>query len=88
MKADIYPAGYTVADLARRYRVSPERVRAWIRRGELKGLNTRDVRCSRPRFVVTLEALMEFEQRRHVSPPPQPKRRRKPRDVVDFYPDG
>ena len=27
--------GYTVADVAARYRVSPDKVRGWINRGEL-----------------------------------------------------
>jgi hypothetical protein len=80
-------AGYTVRDLARRYRVSPERVRTWIKRGELLAINTRD-RCGRPRFVITPEALAAFERRRQVTtPPPKATRRKKSSGVIDFYPD-
>ena len=80
-------AGLTVADVARRYRVSPDRVRAWIRSGQLAALNTRDAKCGRPRFVVLPEALAAFERGRSVAPPPQPPRRRKRTKQVDYYPD-
>src|SRR5689334_7248369 len=33
-------AGLTVADVAARLRVSPDKVRKWIERGELVGINT------------------------------------------------
>ena len=33
-------AGLTVADVARRYRVSPDKVRGWIARGELIAINS------------------------------------------------
>jgi transposase len=81
--------GYTVADVAQRYRVSPDRVRAWIRRGELKGLNTRDLRCGRPRFVVTHESLADFERSRQAATPeaPKPKRRKRMPEFEDFYPE-
>lgn len=80
--------GLTVADIARRYRVSPDRVRAWIRRGELAAVNTRDVRCGRPRFVVTQEALDRFERGRAAVTTPKPQRRRRRQtEEEDFYPD-
>jgi transposase len=79
--------GYTVADMARRYRVSPDKVRRWIERGELKALNTATALCGRPRWVVTAEALAEFERRRAGGPAPKPARRRKRTATVDYYPD-
>jgi hypothetical protein len=80
-------AGLTVADVARRYRVGPDRVRAWIARGELAAINTRDVRCGRPRWVVTVEALTAFERgRQATTPAPHPKRRKRT-VAVDYYPD-
>jgi len=79
-------AGLTVCDVARRYRVSPDKVRAWIRRGELRAVNTAAARCGRPRFVVPREALAEFERGRQAGPPPRPVRR--PRQAGrDYYPD-
>jgi hypothetical protein len=80
--------GYTVNDLALRYRVGPDKVRNWIKRGELAALNTADTRCRRPRFVVTPEALEHFERGRQASTAlkPAPRRKRKAA-MVDFYPD-
>jgi transposase len=80
-------AGLTVRDLARRYRVGGDKVRGWIERGELRAINTSATLCGRPRWVIPPEALKEFETRRNGGPLPQPARRRKPRDLVDYYPD-
>lgn len=80
--------GLTVADVARRYRVSPERVLRWIKRGELRAINRRDARCRRPAFVVTPEALADFERRREAAAPEAPKPPRRKRTMaIDFYPD-
>jgi hypothetical protein len=79
--------GLTVRDVARRYRVSPDKVRLWIKRGELSAINTAAALCARPRFVVPVEALAAFERRRAAAPPPKPARRRKRSGVVDYYLD-
>jgi transposase len=80
--------GYTTADVARRYRVSEEKVRGWIARGELTAINTAAAMSGKPRWVVTPEALAEFEQRRAGGPPPKPARRRPRRTgAVDYFPD-
>jgi hypothetical protein len=81
------PAGLTVADVARRYRVGPDKVRAWIDRGELKAVNTAAALCGRPRWVIPPEALATFEQRRAGGPAPKPKRRRRRQEAIDYYPD-
>jgi hypothetical protein len=80
-------AGLTVADVALRYRVSPDKVRAWIARGELAAVNTSAVLSGRPRWVITAEALGDFEKRRAGGPPPTPPRRRRRPAQIDFYPD-
>ncbi len=79
--------GFTVADLAKRYRVGEDRVRAWIKSGLLKAVNTADVACGKPRFVVLPEALTEFERTRSTAPLPKLPRRRRPADQIDFFPD-
>jgi excisionase family DNA binding protein len=80
-------AGFTVAEIARRYRVGEDKVRAWIARGELRAINTAGSLCGRPRYVILPEALAEFERGRQAGPPPKPPRRqRKPRDCVDYFP--
>jgi hypothetical protein len=80
-------AGLTVSDLARRYRVSPDKVRGWIARGEIRATNTASVLCGRPRWVVIPDALVAFERRRASDPPPMPKRKRRKTAIVDYYPD-
>jgi transposase len=78
-------AGLTVADVARRYRVGEDKVRGWIRRGELAAINTADRRCARPRYVVTAESLEQFERGRQVATPPKPAKRRKRTTQVDYF---
>lgn len=80
-------AGLTVADVAKRYRVSPDKVRSWIAKGELVAINTASALCGRPRWVVMVESLAEFERRRVGGPTPKPSRRRRRSLQVDYYPD-
>jgi hypothetical protein len=78
--------GLTVADVAARYRVSPDKVRTWIGRGELAAINTAAALCGKPRWVITPDALIAFEKGRAGGPIPKPRRRRRQQDVVDYYP--
>jgi transposase len=78
-------AGLTVADVARRYRVSSDKVRTWIARGELAAINTAAALCGRPRWIITVDALTAFEQRRLAGPVPK-RRRKKKTGLVDYYP--
>ena len=81
--------GFTVADLAIRYRVGQDKIRTWIKIGELKALTRSATRCGKPSYVVTPESLAQFEEERSVAPPPKQKRQRKKRktEEIDFYPD-
>jgi hypothetical protein len=80
-------AGLTVREVAGRYRVGTDKVRAWIRSGTLKAVNTASYQCSKPRFVILPEALAEFERGRAAASPPKPQRkRRQPADLIDFFP--
>src|SRR5262249_18365073 len=82
------PSGLTVCDFARRYRVGEDKVRAWIRCGELRAVNTAAVLCGRPRWVIPPEALLEFERLRRGGPLPKPQRpRRRSGGQIDFLPD-
>jgi excisionase family DNA binding protein len=80
-------AGFTVAEVAARYRVSPDKVRAWIDRGELRAVNTATVLCGRRRWVISPDALAEFERRRAGGRPQKTPQRRKRSQLVDYYPD-
>lgn len=80
--------GLTVREFSRRYRVGEDKVRAWIRRGELRAINTAAALCGRPRWVIPPEALPEFEKYRCGGPVPKsPRRRRRQTQEIDFYPD-
>jgi hypothetical protein len=83
------PRGYTVADLAKRYRVSPDKVRVWIARGELLAINTASILCGRPRYLVLPESLARFERGRAAAAPPNPPRRRRhvQTGYIDYFPD-
>lgn len=81
--------GLTVREVARRYRVSEDKVRAWIRSGELRAINTAAVACGKSRWVIPPEALPEFERRRAAGPThPAPRRRQRQQGAIDFYPNA
>jgi excisionase family DNA binding protein len=80
--------GLTVPEVAARLRVGRDRIRGWIRRGELRAINTGRTRCGRPRYVVTPEALAEFERGHDATTPAaRPRRRRREPDRPDFLPE-
>jgi len=80
--------GLTPKEVARMLRVIPDKIRSWIKSGELKATNTAAALCARPRWVILPDALAEFTRRRSSVPPPKSARIRKKRtDFVDFYPD-
>jgi hypothetical protein len=80
-------AGLTIPEFARRYRIGRDAARAMIRRGDVVAINVAATACGRPRWIVTPEALAEFEKRRQSGPAPKPPRRKKRTAVIDFYPD-
>jgi transposase len=81
-------AGLTVADVARRFRVGEDKVRSWIRHGELRAINTAVALCGRPRWVVLPDDLAAFERRRAGGPLEKPRGRpRRQAGPIDFYPD-
>ena len=46
--SDSCPQGYSVADLCRRWKVGPDKIRAFLRRGELIGVNVATNLSARP----------------------------------------
>jgi hypothetical protein len=79
--------GLTVPEVAARYRVSPRKIRAWIRQGALAAVNVGASLAGRPRLVVLPDALAAFERARSATRPPRPPRRRKRTEMVDYYRD-
>ena len=64
-------------EVARRWRVKPERVITLIRSGKLQAFNIASEGCIRPRYRITPEALVAFERSLAVVPPKPVARRRK-----------
>jgi excisionase family DNA binding protein len=87
MSETLSERGYTTADAARLLRVSEDKIRAWIRAGELSAVNTARTRCGKPRFVILPHAIEQFATTRSPAEPPKPKRCRKRTQEIDFYPD-
>ncbi|MGE0535211.1 MAG: helix-turn-helix domain-containing protein [Pirellulales bacterium] len=66
----------TPPQIAKRWGVSTDKVLAWIRSGELPAIDASTRRGGRPRYLVDVSDLAEFESRRAVVPrKPQPARR-------------
>jgi excisionase family DNA binding protein len=85
-EADTAVRGLTPSELARVLRVSPDRIRAWIKAGELGAIDVARHRCGRPRYVVLPHHLAEFERRRRAATAPRPPRQRKRTLEIDYYP--
>jgi hypothetical protein len=84
--ADTILQGYSVADLARRWRISPDKVHTFLRRGELIGVNVASNLSGRPQWRITQESVDLFERRRSSAPTPKPVRRKRVSQIVDYYP--
>lgn len=87
MSANRQPTTYSVRDLSERYDVTMRTVVAWIRSGNLRAVNVaRKSGTTKPRWRVTQEALIAFEEARTPTPAPfRTSRRRRPTDVIEFY---
>jgi hypothetical protein len=82
--------GQTPAEVGRFLRVNGDRVRDWIRRGEMGALNLAPRRCGRPRYIILPEHLAEFVRRHRAATPAAksaPRRRRPAVGQVDYFPD-
>ena len=88
MPTDSPQRGYTPNELAKVLRVSDDRIRAWIKSGELGAINTADVRSGKPRYIILPDHLAEFQRRRLAAMAPKPApRRKRPAAMVDYFPD-
>ncbi len=77
----------TPPEVAERYRVSPDKVRAWILAGQLRAVDVSSKPgIGRPRWRVSPSDLIAFENSRTVSAPVKPaRRRRKAADVIEYF---
>lgn len=76
---------YSLPQLCKRWVCSHSHVLNLIRRGELVAINIGT--GSRSRYVVTSEALEDFESARTVRPAGKPEKRRQKKrtDVIEFF---
>lgn len=80
--------GMTPNEFAALARISPDRVRGMIARGELGAVNVGMNRLSKPRFVILPAHIEAWEQANRVAKPATKAKRRKPEvGVTNFYPD-
>jgi hypothetical protein len=76
-----------VADLCRRWQIGADKIRGFLRRGELVGVNVASSLCGKPQWRITAESVEQFEKKRTSALPPKPQRRRRPPALIDYYPD-
>jgi excisionase family DNA binding protein len=72
-------------EYARRLGVKPEKVLAWIKSGELRSVNTAAKQSSRPRWRISPESIVIFENGRAAQQPVAPRRRRRRDANVTSY---
>jgi len=68
--------------------VKRDKVRDWIKSGQLLATNVAKRPDGRPRYRISEEAIQDFEKKRKggASPAPPRKRRKKPDDgVIEFF---
>lgn len=68
----------TPPQLASQWGISPDKVHAWIRAGELKAIGMSTTRGGRPRYLIDAKDIESFEKRRAVVPPVAKVPKRKP----------
>jgi hypothetical protein len=85
--APLPATGFTIRDLCRRWKVGGDKIRGFLRRGELVGVNVATSRAGKPQWRITASSVERFESRRSSAPLPKPARRRKARELVDYFPD-
>jgi len=76
----------TAPEVARRLRVSPDKIVAWIKAGELQGFNVALRRNGRPRYRISLDALLDFERRRAgADSQPSARRRQSSISTIEYF---
>lgn len=76
----------TPPEVARRYGISPEKVHAWIRSGELRAIDVANQGSRRPRYRIDLADLEAFEERRVVvTSAPSCRRRKRDPSTTEYF---
>jgi len=88
MSATIEKRKLTPPEVAQLWGVTPDKIVAFIRAGELRAINAATPgRNQRPRYLIDRDDLEDFERRRTVGPAPKqaPRRPRRERTGDDYY---
>lgn len=76
----------TPPEVAQMWGIATAKILAWIRSGELKAIDASTRRGKRPRYLIDVEDLKAFEERRLVRQPPKTSRKpQRPADVTSYY---
>jgi hypothetical protein len=76
----------TPPELARRWGISADKILRWIAAGELQATNAASSVQGRPRWLIDVADLAEFELRRSAQPKAAaPRRRKAPSNVIEFF---
>jgi hypothetical protein len=76
----------TPPELAQQWGVSADQIVRLIRAGELSAVNVALRTSGRPRFLIDVESVREFDRRRSCAPVPKVRRRRvKDSGVIEFF---
>lgn len=76
---------FTPRQYADKWRVDPETVLRWIKRGELVAVDVSAGNRKKPRWRISQEAAAAFEARRSSRPTPKPARVRRNLPVVKQF---
>jgi hypothetical protein len=80
--------GLTTVAFAEFLGISPDKVRAWILRGELGAVNVALDACRRPQWVILPHHVKAWEEKRLACKPVKVARRKKQAAAVkDYFPD-
>lgn len=76
----------TPPEIASLWGVATTKILAWIRSGELRAIDASTKRSKRPRYLIDVEDLKAFEEKRLVRQPPKTVRKpQRAADVIPFY---
>ena len=79
------PRMLAVRQVAEQLGVDPGKVRAWIRSGELIGVNVAATSMGRPRFRIAQTDLELFLLSRRPTPPAPRRRRRRQSEITCYF---
>lgn len=84
---DSLPKCFTTVEVAKSLKVDANKVRQWIRNGELRGVEVTKTRTKRlPKIRILAADLEAFLARRSIKPaPPRAARRARQAGVREFY---